>query len=378
MCARRDLRPMDVPEGERQLPEDVLALPPSSRTSVRDVPMGSTPTSLEGSGSRIKQEPEHQVHRLLSGECSSVRIGGSGIQHSGDDGISDSAHAGRERTTPTSMPSHWNEMPIGHQWNVGEGQVQRLRQGAGEPSEDGGGATEAKGRGKAEGCQGERDPDRGPGPDPARGDGRLRGLQGVSSSTPLPRTGAQGQVEPTDDLMSNPMLSKSAKRACVQARAALGRAELMWKELMNLLSTEPKQVQTAGMNKLRSEVLGHGDKPVPNKKALSMYATLLDRDEKSTKVVAELFNPEVFQSETMKQGLMPGQAFDLTLGHDLLEHDMRQEVRSYIRTIKPGLVVISPPCTWHSIMQNLRPFNNRTAEQQKEFLKKPDKCKNPT
>ena len=369
MCARRDLQPMDVPEGESKLPEDVLAVPPSSRTSVRNVSMGGTSTTLEGPGCRINQESEHQVHRILSGECPSVWIGGSGIKHSIDDGIRDSAHAGRERTTSTSMSSHRDEMPIGHQRNVGKGQVQRLRQGAGESSEDRGGAAEAQAGGEVEGREGECHLFGGPGADAARGDGGVRGLQGVSSSPSLPRAGSQGQVDPAGDLMSNPMLSKSAKRACVQARAALGRAELMWKELMNLLSTEPSQVQTAGMNKLRSEVLGHGDKPVPNKKALSMYATLLDRDEKSTKVVAELFNPEVFQSEATKQGLMSGQAFDLSLGHDLLEHGTRQEVRSYIRTMKPGLVVISPPCTWHSIMQNLRPFASRTAEQQKEFLK---------
>ena len=138
---------------------------------------------------------------------------------------------------------------------------------------------------------------------------------------------------------------------------------------MNLLRTAPTEVQSAGLEKLRNSAFRHGQSAVSNKKALSLYATLLDRDEKSTRVVAELYNPERFKGEAKRQGLIPGQAFDLDLGHDLLDPHMRNEVRSYVRTVKPGLVLISPPCKWHSILQNLRPFADRSPEKQQEYLR---------
>ena len=63
------------------------------------------------------------------------------------------------------------------------------------------------------------------------------------------------------------------------------------------------------------------------------------------KTVAEIYNPRRFEREAKKQRLIAGEAFDLSLGHDLLNGNMRDEVRKYISTVKPGLVIVSPPCT---------------------------------
>ena len=78
-------------------------------------------------------------------------------------------------------------------------------------------------------------------------------------------------------------------------------------------------------------------------------AGVLDKDEKQAKVVVEVFNPGRFTTESRKHRLIPGQAFDLELGSDLLKVGCRQEVRRYLQSVKPGLVIISPylPAMYH-------------------------------
>ena len=78
------------------------------------------------------------------------------------------------------------------------------------------------------------------------------------------------------------------------------------------------------------------------------YFWLLKKKEKQLKVVSELYNPSRFQGKLKDFGLCRGQAFDLQLRHDLTKAGMRAEVRKYFRSVRPGRVVISPPCTLFS------------------------------
>ena len=74
---------------------------------------------------------------------------------------------------------------------------------------------------------------------------------------------------------------------------------------------------------------------------------------KQLKTVAEICNPNRFGPFTDHFGLRAGQAFDLELGWNLLNTQHQNTVVSYLKTERPGLVVISPPCTKFSRLLNL-------------------------
>ena len=78
-----------------------------------------------------------------------------------------------------------------------------------------------------------------------------------------------------------------------------------------------------------------------------------------------MYNPNRFGPHASKHRLRQGLAFDIELGHDLLQLSSRNEVRKYLNETKPGLVVVSPPCTMMSIMQNMN----------QKYLQDPDKYK---
>ena len=63
---------------------------------------------------------------------------------------------------------------------------------------------------------------------------------------------------------------------------------------------------------------------------------------------------------------MAAAAFDLELGHELLQPKVREQVKNYIKEVRPGLVILSPPCTLFSVMQNMnlvkRDFIKRLRE----------------
>ena len=74
---------------------------------------------------------------------------------------------------------------------------------------------------------------------------------------------------------------------------------------------------------------------------------------KQLKTVAEVCNPGRFGSHTDHFGLRAGQAFDLELGWNLLSKKTQEHVLNYIKTERPGLTVISPPCVKFSMLLNL-------------------------
>ena len=91
---------------------------------------------------------------------------------------------------------------------------------------------------------------------------------------------------------------------------------------------------------------------VSDRRQLKRLASLLGVTKKKARLVAEVFNPERFGPRTKKHGLDLGLAFGLTLGHNLLHSRQRKVVREYVSEMKPGLVVLSTPCTMLSQLQN--------------------------
>ena len=87
-------------------------------------------------------------------------------------------------------------------------------------------------------------------------------------------------------------------------------------------------------------------------------------------LVSEVFNPNRFQKESLKQKFDHGRAFDITLGTNLLKCQDRNDVRHYVKTNKPGLVVVSPPCTLYSALQNLNQKHLDSFEKIQEYLKR--------
>ena len=99
-------------------------------------------------------------------------------------------------------------------------------------------------------------------------------------------------------------------------------------------------------------------------------AKLLNLTPKQAKVVSEIYNPRRFGVETNRHGLLEGAAFDLILGHDLLKPGVRLEVRRHIQSTRPGLTIVSPPCTLFSIMQNMNQHHYEKPEKQGDHLRR--------
>ena len=99
---------------------------------------------------------------------------------------------------------------------------------------------------------------------------------------------------------------------------------------------------------------------------LNKFAAILNVEPNQLRTVAELYNPERFQKHVHKHGLRAGEAFDLKLGHDLLNAKTRDQIRQYFRTCKPDLTMISPPCTLYTLLQNLNCYRD-TEEHLKQL-----------
>ena len=85
---------------------------------------------------------------------------------------------------------------------------------------------------------------------------------------------------------------------------------------------------------------------------------------------------DVFGRISQKHGLESGKAFDLTLGTDLLDFRNREHVRTYVKTIRLGLVLIAPPCHMYSQLQNiLKDFRAQDSVAMKKYLEKKSKAK---
>ena len=167
-------------------------------------------------------------------------------------------------------------------------------------------------------------------------------------------------------------LIKQGDRACQQAQSALRRAEATWLEIMSLIRTADSTGES-GLHVFQDKVLDNSGR-IKDQKELTKYAQVLQLDEKHVRKVAELYNPNRFGPETKRYGLVAGQAFDLELGYDVLKRETQEEIRTYLKRVKPGLLIVSPRCTHFSVMQNMN-LGRKSPEAMKQFLQELRKSK---
>ena len=154
-----------------------------------------------------------------------------------------------------------------------------------------------------------------------------------------------------------------------RATASLKNAEAMWSELMNLLEKD-EPIHASGQ-RLTQALRDQGSgKSSGQFRPLRGWSQLLQLDEKSLKTVAELYNPQRFHDQVKKAGMFPGEAFDLVLGHDILQPQVREYILNYFKVLKPGLTIISAPCTMFSMLQNLNQHRWRNREDYQQYAKR--------
>lgn len=130
----------------------------------------------------------------------------------------------------------------------------------------------------------------------------------------------------------------------------LKRSEACWLDIHNLLCNTPETDQDQHLETTCKVISRSLQLQQP---AMKHFTELYLLQPKQLKTVAEVCNPGRFASATDVFGLKAGQSFDLELGWDLLKPLQQKAVKDYIRTERPGLTVISPPCTLFSMLQNL-------------------------
>ena len=323
---RPTMRGMDHPEGRIQLSTNILEVPGKSGISVRNIHLDRLSTPV------------------VRSSCTS-----SGKQPNVTDEVRAGSDDGGQSTTTSEVPPH-PHYEGRHKCLCGEGAMHGLQHLVGQPSQ----GTQLQGTQQpVEPIQ-----DHGRGEHRER-DGRVQDVPRIpeveegSTGIELRKSLRENQAWETEEDTTNKQWSKQIEKVVRQSKEALQKAEKVWTEIMSLLSTEPEQAEAAGLNRLCNSLGMNDDGKTSDRRLLECMATVLNVEGKQAKRVAELYNPNRFRKETVKKGLIHDQAFDLELGHDLLDEAMREEVRRHVKTTKPGLVVISPPCTLFSILQNL-------------------------
>ena len=167
-------------------------------------------------------------------------------------------------------------------------------------------------------------------------------VRGVPSMEAVPGVQEGEQLEPGDLAQSR---RKQVPRR--QIISSLRRYEAAWTELSACLGPESNQALTS----LKERVLQ--DMQRPSKPHLAYYTAFFNMSEKQLKTVAEIFNPKVFTPKAARHQLHAGRAFDIALGHDLLDPVVQHSVITYLQHERPGLVLLAPPCGSFSQLQNL-------------------------
>lgn len=117
------------------------------------------------------------------------------------------------------------------------------------------------------------------------------------------------------------------------------------------------------IQKLNAEILQEVQTNPKGTKRGHQLAEIFHMSYGQLRTVAEVFNPGCFGKVAKKFNLIEGMAFDIELGHNLLDPQKRQQVRNYLRHVKPGLVLIAPPCKMYSSLQNLNKHRREGCEE---------------
>ena len=171
--------------------------------------------------------------------------------------------------------------------------------------------------------------------------GRLRGL------SPVPAV--PGQATPgSSELRDTAQVKELGQRQRRQLTGCMKRAEKQWSEMMSCLCGPEPDALIEGFKKKAAREL-----QAPSRKQKQMYQEILQCSAGQLRTVAEIFNPNRFGPRARRHHLRAGRVFDLELGSDLLKRSTQQSVLDYLRHERPGLVIISPPCSPFSSLNNL-------------------------
>ena len=124
----------------------------------------------------------------------------------------------------------------------------------------------------------------------------------------------------------------------------------VWQELHTLLTMEHPEPLGTPLKELCDKV---GKAIQKNSAQLRIYKELFGLETKQLRKVVELCNPGCFNQQVDYFGLRRGQVFDIVLGWDLLDKQVQEDVKAYLRSDKPGLILLAPPCTLFSTLQQL-------------------------
>ena len=185
----------------------------------------------------------------------------------------------------------------------------------------------------------------------------VRRVSGMAQPTGATTAGGKGGsrggyiIDKSKDEPSKPVLVDEVRAGLRRhIYGCLKRSEQCWLEIFQLLCSTPDDEQSKHLETTCAIIRKSLQLQQPHMKQLSEIYAL---QPKQLKTIAEICNPNRFGKHADVFGLRSGQAFDLELGWNLLDRKQQSYVQSYISTEKPGLVVLSPPCTKFSMLQNL-------------------------
>jgi hypothetical protein len=187
---------------------------------------------------------------------------------------------------------------------------------------------------------------------------------------PKPGIGATSPIEGDGPECKESLKNKGVKHVLSQARLALSETAEMWQKHITHVQPSAKEAQQQ-LEEFSGQIFNaQKTGKVSDRRQLKQLASLMGVSKKKARLVAEVFNPNRFGPHTQKHGLDQGLAFDPTLGDNLLSRQKRQNVRQYLETMKPGLVVVSTPCTMLSQLQNLNMKHLVDETKRREFVKR--------
>lgn len=153
------------------------------------------------------------------------------------------------------------------------------------------------------------------------------------------------------------MSSETSDKVRRKLRAALKRAVSFWNQIRLMLASHDAVQDSASLTdqfrRFNAEVCRELETQPHGTKRTHQIAEAMQLSHQQLKSVAEVFNPGCFGKRAKAHQLNAGYAFDIALGLDLLKPRNQNEVRNYLRHVKPGLVTVAPPCKSFSSLQNL-------------------------
>ena len=229
--------------------------------------------------------------------------------------------------------------------------------------------------------------------EPTQGEGDLPHLRKGDPCDRSPAKGASGQegdqaerkhwpVKPVDQRGDEPVpavspLAEIPAKLQRQVKSSLRRAISFWKTIQELFSFHGVDdvATTRKLQSLHEEIVSDLKAHPRGTKRVQQIAEAMHLSVRNLKTVAEIYNPGCFSKFAKQHGLEPGVAFDISLGHDLLCPQKRSHVIEYIKTVRPGLTLISPPCHMYSQLQNLlKELREQDPNAMKRYLEKKRKA----